>query len=211
MQDRADLLAFPPAKGPHDQQCRECGTLLNPTAPLFVSGDPRADAAPLPISLPRAGMLRRALAEAVDRLLPLPFLAYLFPLWSLVVVAYHLLCDASPSGQSVGKWIFRLRVVRSSTGAPSAIWRALLRRSVTALGQAAYCSWTLVPFVIAYELVSVAFVWLSPSGRRMEDHIAGTQVINEGTYRALHRACEVCGNLVPLGNRSCTRCAYGAR
>jgi uncharacterized RDD family membrane protein YckC len=151
-------------------------------------------------------MPRRALAEIIDRLMPLPFLAYLFPLWVLVVVAYHLICEGSPSGQSVGKWICRLCVVSTASGDPCGVGRALLRRLPTALGQAAYCAWMMIPIVIVYELVAVAFVWLNPSGRRIEDYLAGTQVITRSAYLRLHRGCALCGERMAAGARYCSQC-----
>jgi uncharacterized RDD family membrane protein YckC len=173
--------AFPPSRQsancecgarvlPSAQFCHQCGAAAHVLHPAAVASESPA-------------LTRRLLAEIVDRLLPLPFIAYLFPPWVLVVVAYHLICDGSPSGRSPGKWMLRLRVCSIAENAPCGVWRSVLRRLPTALGQAAYCSWVLVPVVLAYELVSFAFVWLNPSGRRFEDYLAGTQVITEGQYR----------------------------
>ena len=50
----------------------------------------------------RPALWRRGLAGAIDRALPLPWLAFFFPKWTLVVVAYHLLCDSGPARRSVG-------------------------------------------------------------------------------------------------------------
>jgi uncharacterized RDD family membrane protein YckC len=151
-------------------------------------------------------MLRRALAEIIDRLVPLPFIAYLFPIWILVVVVYHLICDGAPSGQSVGKWVCRLRVISNGSGEPCGVWRSMLRRLPTALGQAAYCAWMMIPVVTAYELAMLAFVWLNPSGRRIEDYLAGTQVITGSAYSRLHRCCAMCGERMPAGARYCSQC-----
>jgi uncharacterized RDD family membrane protein YckC len=127
----------------------------------------------------------------------------------VVVVIYHLICDGSPSGRSPGKWIFRLRVVSVSSNEPCGVWRSILRRLPTALGQAAYCSWALVPVILAYEVVSLAFVWLSPTGRRFEDYLAGTQVITEGQYQSLRPVCDECGLRLTIGAQYCPHC--GAR
>jgi uncharacterized RDD family membrane protein YckC len=40
-----------------------------------------------------------------------------------------------------------------------------------------------LPLVLAYELISLAFVMISPTGRRLEDLLAGTRVVTEGSYR----------------------------
>ena len=169
-------------------------------------GSAQAGVTPCPYLRSRPGILRRALAEIIDRLMPLPFLAYLFPLWIWVVVAYHLICDGSPSGQSVGKWVCRLCVVSTASGEPCGVWRAMLRRLPTALGQAAYCAWMMIPVVIAYELVSLAFVWLNPTGRRIEDYLAGTQVITRNAYGKLHHCCAMCGERIFVGARYCSQC-----
>jgi uncharacterized RDD family membrane protein YckC len=123
-----------------------------------------------------------------------------------VVVAYHLICDGSPLGRSPGKWIFRLRVVSISSNEPCGVWRSILRRLPIALGQAAYCTWVLVPFVIAYDLVSLAFVWLNPTGRRFEDYFAGTQVITEGLYQTLRPVCSECGLRITVAAQYCPHC-----
>ena len=55
------------------------------------------------------------------------------PMASRSVVAYHLICEGTPSGRGVGKWICRLRVVSISSEAPCGISRAILRRLPTAI------------------------------------------------------------------------------
>lgn len=47
----------------------------------------------------------------------------------------------------------------------------------------AWCLWQWLPLVLAYELVSLALVVISPNGRRLEDLPAGTRVVTEGSYR----------------------------
>lgn len=173
--------------------CQRCGAAAQIPGGLAVATESRA-------------LARRVLAEIIDRLLPLPFIAYLFPPWMFVVVAYHLICDGSPLGRSPGKWIFRLRVVSSSSHAPCGVWRSILRRLTTALGQAAYCSWALVPVIVVYELASFAFVWLNPAARRIEDYFAGTQVITEGQYQRLRPACDECGLRMLITGKYCPHC-----
>jgi len=145
-------------------------------------------------------------AEVIDRLAPLPFIAFFFPIWTWVVVAYHLLADGTPEGQSLGKRICRLRVIALVTKEPCGIARAMLRRLPVAMGQAAYCSWKFVTLAVAYELASLACVWLSPSGRRIEDYLTGTQVIAEGAYRQSQPVCAGCGRRMPCEARHCTNC-----
>ncbi|MBL8208277.1 MAG: RDD family protein [Blastocatellia bacterium] len=131
----------------------------------------------------RAGLLRLILAELTDRILPLPFLAFFFPAWTLVVLAWHLLCDCGPNRRSAGKWIFRLRVVARERRSTCAWWQAALQRLGIALAQAAWCAWAGLPYLIVYELASLAFLLLSPTGRRLEEYLAGTVVVTEKSFR----------------------------
>lgn len=188
----------------------ECGVRLPGGASFCPAcGAPAHNIQSSAVTSRQSTVSRRLLAEVIDRLAPLPFIAYLFPPWLLVVIAYHLICDGAPSGRSLGKWIFRLRVVSVSSKQPCGICRAALRRLPTAIGQAAYCTWVLVPFVLAYELLSLAFVWHNPTGRRIEDYLAGTQVISEGQYQTLRPVCAGCGERVPA-TKYCPHCGMRA-
>jgi uncharacterized RDD family membrane protein YckC len=138
----------------------------------------------------KPGLWRRGLASLVDRIAPLPFLAWFFPEWIVVVVLYHLLCDASAERRSFGRALCRMRVVSIKTGATvekCAWWQAALRRAGFAASQAAWCLMWLhpewLPYVLAYELLSLASVAIDPLGRRPEDFLAGTRVVTERAYR----------------------------
>src|SRR5436309_8745629 len=131
-----------------------------------------ARAATHPVIPGRPALWRRATAEIIDRLVPLPLLALIFPRWTLVVLAYHLLCDCTPTRRGFGKWCCRLRVVQASSRRDCDWWRAALRRVGSALSQTAWCLWTDIPVVLLYELGSLAWVLLSPEGRRPEDYLA---------------------------------------
>jgi uncharacterized RDD family membrane protein YckC len=154
----------------------------------------------------RPGILRRPLAAAVDRLVPLPFVAYLFPAWGVLVFAYQLLCDGTPAGRSVGKRAGRLRAVSADSLEPCGAARSVLRRLGPALCQLAYCSWKFVWVAVAYELASLAFVILNPSGRRPEDYLAGTLVVTERAYKRARRACDSCGEVLQARADFCPHC-----
>lgn len=136
-----------------------------------------------PAQAPCAPLWRRVVAEVMDRAVPLPFIALFFPHWLVVVVAWHLLCDCSPQRRSFGKWVCRLRVIHPPTAAPCPFWRAALQRLGIALTQTAWCLWWGIPWVLLYEFAAFACVWLSPTGRRPEEYLAGTQIVTEKTYR----------------------------
>ncbi|MGA9772013.1 MAG: RDD family protein [Blastocatellia bacterium] len=212
MRARRDILAFNHIGKLRAGECLSCGAAVRRGMGFCsVCGSEQACVRPRLVLRSRPGILRRVLAEIIDRLVPLPFLTYLFPLWIWVVVAYHLLCDGSPSGQSVGKWVCRLCVISTASGEPCGIWRAMLRRLPTALGQAAYCAWMMIPLVIAFELVSLAFVWLNPTGRRLEDYFTGTQVITRNAYGKLHRCCALCGERLFVGAKYCPQCGQPSK
>lgn len=147
--------------------------------PVPHAAQPSAPVAPVH----RAPIWRLWLGDTIDRAIPLPFLAFFFPQWLVVVVAYHLLCDCGPARRSFGKWVCRLRVIHPPTVAPCPFWRAVLQRLGIALTQAAWCLWWGIPLVLLYELASFACVWLSPTGRRAEEYLAGTQIVTEKNYR----------------------------
>lgn len=172
---------------PRDEAGEEAGVRLSAGGGLTGGSGRRAELR-LGAAESRPGISRRAAAALVDRLAPLPFIAYLFPPWLAVVFAYHLLCDGTPTGRSLGKRLGRLRVVSTASQEPCGVARSILRRLIPALCQTAYCSWEFVWLALLYDLASFAFVLLDPAGRRAEDHLAGTQVITERAYKSARRA-----------------------
>jgi hypothetical protein len=68
-------------------------------------------------------LVRRFLAEAIDRVVPLPLVVLVFPWWAWVVLAYHLLCDAG--GRSLGKRVCRLRIVTEGSRRPCSAGRGV--------------------------------------------------------------------------------------
>ncbi|MBI1766347.1 MAG: RDD family protein [Acidobacteria bacterium] len=133
----------------------------------------------------KPALWRRGLAELIDRTVPLPLLALIFPKWVVVVLLYHLLCEAAPERRSVGKWVCRLRVVAVESGVRAALWQAVARRVGSALSQTAWCSWQWWPWAVGYEIAALICVLLSPAGQRPEDWVAGTRVVTERVFRQL--------------------------
>lgn len=161
---------------------------MNERTPQQAMNEPQASQsaariAPAKAIAPRPPVWRRTLAAMIDRVAPLPFLAFFFPKWMLAVVAWHLLCNCTPDRRSFGKQVCRLRVVSATSGKPCQWWQAALRSAGIAITQAAWCLWAWIPVVLLYELGSLACVLLSPEGRRPEDYLTGTRVITEKTHR----------------------------
>ena len=81
MRAKRNVVAFSQAGKLQADECRACGAAVRRGAGFCaLCGAAQAGITPSLILRSRPGMIRRALAEIIDRLMPLPFLAYLFPL-----------------------------------------------------------------------------------------------------------------------------------
>ena len=132
--------------------------------------------APVPVNrtFPKAPLFRRAAAELLDRLVPLPFLAHFFWPWAFVALAYDLLSDTG--GASAGKRLLGLEVRAVRDGARCSLARSVVRNLPWCLARLCYTSVAFVPLGLAYDLAEVLLVTFSPTGRRLGDLLAGTQV-----------------------------------
>jgi uncharacterized RDD family membrane protein YckC len=162
---------------------RSAQTQLAAHWPKPFSGSASAAAQPLTRAAGKPALWRRGLAEMIDRLLPLPLVAWFFPPWAVLVFVYHLFCDAGPERRSVGKWVCRLRAVDCDSGVKAALWQAVARRCGSALSQTAWCCWAWLPWAAGFELAALLCVLLSPAGQRPEDWLAGTRVVTERVFR----------------------------
>ena len=131
--------------------------------------------------LVKASVLKRILARLVDGLVAWAFALVLPPAGILVGLLYFAVADSFQKGQSLGKMVFGLEVVRSD-GSPcdlkASIYRnipfelALLFAAIPLLG------WILL--VIAGIPILLIELWLviaDHNGSRLGDRIAGTTVI----------------------------------
>jgi len=146
--------------------------------PMLVPAARGDQPAVLPFS--KAPVVRRAAADLIDRLVPLPFIAHFFWPWAIVCVAYDLLCDGT--GASVGKRLMGLQAVVVSggperVGQPCTLGRSVLRNVLWSGARLCYTTVLLAPLGFAYDLVEVLLVLCSPNGRRLGDLLAGTQVV----------------------------------
>jgi uncharacterized RDD family membrane protein YckC len=161
-------------------------SVLRPIQTLHVTNW-RKEADAVVVSAGKPALWRRGLAELIDRMLPLPWLAFFFPKWIVIVFLYHLLCDAGTERRSLGKWICRLRVIAAETGGKPALSQAIARRVGSAASQAAWCVWQWMWVALIYEIVALVCVSLSPAGQRLEDWMVGTRVVTERAYRRMKR------------------------
>ena len=81
----------------------------------------------------------------------------------IIVWAYFLFRDGLPRG-SFGKRLVGLSVIEGQSGNRCGYWRSLVRNL----------------FFVVMPYVDVLFVPFSPNGRRLGDHLAGTQVVKKG-------------------------------
>jgi uncharacterized RDD family membrane protein YckC len=141
-----------------------------------------------PVPPARCPLLRRLIAEAIDALVPLPFLVPMFPPWSLVSIIYTLFCDSR--GASVGKKLMGISVVcvsphRERFGRPCNAGRSLLRNAGLSLTAFGFVSAWLAPIALSYLLIEVLTAVFGRQGRRLGDLLAGTQVIARETKEAV--------------------------
>ncbi len=161
-------------------------SVLRPIQTHLVSSWQK-EAETVAVNASKPALWRRGLAELIDRMLPLPFLAFFFPKWVVIVFLYHLLCDAGTERRSVGKWVCRLRVVVVETRAKPALLQAIARRVGSAASQAAWCVWPWMWMAFIYEIAALVCVLLSPAGQRLEDWAVGTRVVTERAYRRMNQ------------------------
>lgn len=165
-----------------------------------------------PISLPPGSQIRRILALLVDYGLVLWAVGELEPrlrdagisvnaafgLGLLIASPYILLRDSLFGGMSLGKWLFRLIVVDVVTARPCGIVRSIYRNGIPLL---MFAILGLMMFLMSFVL-SEAVIGKAGAGivlailfglyngfghnnfRTRPDELAGTYVVNAGTYKA---------------------------
>ena len=154
----------------------------------------------------RSSLLRRFVADLIDRLIPLPFLTYLFPEWIIVVIVYHLFCDSTKSNRSIGKYLCRLRIVSIDVIEPCGFLKATTHRFFLTLCQVSYCTLQFYLIALTYEFLSVIFLVLNPQNRSWEDCLLGTQIIRERDFRRAYRKCFSCKQQTHIQAKFCPLC-----
>lgn len=119
----------------------------------------------------KADVRRRMAAATLDGLLILSCLVFYLTTESMLPVlagaGYALLRDAV-GGQSVGKFVYSLIVIRLDTGRPAGVWSSVQRNIVLVIPGAN------IPAVFLEALTVVR----DPKGGRLGDRIALTQVVD---------------------------------
>ena len=155
---------------PGQRFCHQCGCEVIRRDAVFV----------------KAGVIRRTIAEIIDRLVPLPFVVYLFPPWFVVIALYGLLRESTFKSQSIGKKIMGLRVIFLFDESPCAWWQGITRNLLRTLSQLSYIVGILAPLAFLYDVISFIAI-CRKKGRRPGDYMAGTMVLNE-EYHVKHAA-----------------------
>ena len=119
---------------------------------------------------PKVDVRRRLAAAAFDALLVLTAVVFAFILESVLLfvagTAYTLLRDAI-GGQSIGKFLYSLRVIRLDTSLPARPIHSAQRNAM----------WLLPGANLAAAILEVLAIVRDPQGQRLGDRIAVTQVV----------------------------------
>ena len=126
-----------------------------------------------------AGYAANDVADAPDKLMnemPKWTIAILVLVLFLIFAAYFILFEWLWNGQTPGKRLLKLRVIRDD-GRPLTLWEAIARNLLRICDA--------VPgFVVPVYSVGLIVIFLSDRDQRVGDHFAGTVVIRERTDEA---------------------------
>ncbi len=140
------------------------------------------------IALGKADLTHRLLARFIDFLIGAAFCLVLYPVGVLMGATYIAIADGLFDGRSLGKRIIGLRVVRAADGGPITFKDSLIRNCIYAIVYLfyliPYLRWVLIPtvglLIVAFEIY---YLVVDPSGFRVGDLAADTQVIDDPTHR----------------------------
>lgn len=130
---------------------------------------------------PKAHVLNRFIAKAIDGLLIAAASQVIEPVGWIAGLAYALIADGFPGGQSVGKRLIGLQTVVPRTKEFSGFRESIIRNLPLALAYLLfpipYVGWLLAGAVVAFEALLLIG---NEQGVRLGDEIAGTQVLDSG-------------------------------
>jgi uncharacterized RDD family membrane protein YckC len=135
-------------------------------------------------ALKKADLTHRLLARFIDFLVGAAFCLVLYPIGVLAGATYIAIADWLFGGQSLGKRIIGLRVVRASDGGRISFKDSLIRNSMYAIiclfYLIPYLRWFLIPVVglliIGFE---VYYIIVDVHGFRVGDLAADTLVVDD--------------------------------
>jgi hypothetical protein len=130
---------------------------------------------------PKAHVLNRFIAKAIDGMLIAAASQVIAPVGWIAGLAYALIADGFPGGQSVGKRLIGLQTVVPRTKEFSGFRESIIRNLPLAfaylLFPLPYVGWLLAGAVVTFEALLLIG---NEQGIRLGDEIAGTQVLDIG-------------------------------
>jgi hypothetical protein len=130
---------------------------------------------------PKAHVLNRFIAKAIDGMLVAAASQVIEPVGWISGLAYALIADGFPGGQSVGKRLIGLQTVVPRTKEFSGFRESIVRNLPLAfaylLFPVPYVGWLLAGAVVGFEALLLIG---NEQGVRLGDEIAGTQVLDSG-------------------------------
>ncbi|HEX9743556.1 MAG TPA: RDD family protein [Nitrospiraceae bacterium] len=130
---------------------------------------------------PKAHVLNRFIAKAIDVMLVAAASQVIAPVGWISGLAYALIADGFPGGQSVGKRLIGLQTVVTRTKEFSGFRESIIRNLPLAfaylLYSIPYVGWLLAGAVVVFEALLLIG---NEQGARLGDEVAGTQVLDSG-------------------------------
>ena len=130
---------------------------------------------------PKAHVLNRFIAKAIDGMLIAAASQVIEPVGWISGLAYALIADGFPGGQSVGKRLIGLQTVVPRTKEFSGFRESIVRNLPLAVAYllfpVPYVGWLLAGAVVAFEALLLIG---NEQGIRLGDEVAGTQVLDSG-------------------------------
>jgi uncharacterized RDD family membrane protein YckC len=130
---------------------------------------------------PKAHVLNRFIAKAIDGMLVAAASQVIEPVGWIAGLAYALIADGFPGGQSVGKRLIGLQTVMPRTKEFAGFRESIIRNLPLAfaylLVPVPYVGWLLAGAIVVFEALLMIG---NEQGVRLGDEVAGTQVLDAG-------------------------------
>jgi hypothetical protein len=130
---------------------------------------------------PKAHVLNRFIAKAIDGMLVAAASQVIAPVGWMSGLAYALIADGFPGGQSVGKRLIGLQTVMPRTKEFAGFRESIIRNLPLAfaylLVPVPYVGWLLAGAIVVFETLLMIG---NEQGVRLGDEVAGTQVLDAG-------------------------------